>query len=209
MPSWWNPSGDRRGDDGFGVLEDGYLRQSEHEALAWATAKGLTPSAAGLRDDEIEAVRTYSDGISHVEINANFYDRLETPVNRMLRSALGRVPIPDPVTVWRGAGCKLFRYPVDEPPLDGPDIRQAVGRVFDHRPPISSSAGNALVPKGKAQPVWYKLRIRPGVRGLYIPEIAVKGSEERELLLAPGTRVHVDRAECCGEKWFVLATALS
>jgi hypothetical protein len=42
-----------------------------------------------------------------------------------------------------------------------------------------------------------------------VPEIAVKGPEERELLLAPGTRVRIDHAEFCGGKWFILATALS
>lgn len=209
VPSWWNPSGDRKDRDGFGAQEDGYLRQSEHEALAWATAKGLTPSAAGLRDDEIEPIRIYSDGISHEQINANFYDQLETPINKQLRAALGRVPIPDPVIVWRGAGFKLYRYPEDGLPLDSSDPRQAVGRVFDHRPPISCSVGNALVPKGAGQPVWYKLRVRQGVRGLFIPEVAVKGFKERELLLAPGTRILIDRAQHCGERWFILATAVS
>ena len=207
--SWWNTSGDRKDGDGFGVLEEGYLRQAEEEALAWATAKGLTPSAAGLRHDDIGPLRIYSDGVSHEQINANFYDRLETPVNKHLRAVLGRIPVPDPVIVWRGAGFRLYRYPEDGPPLDGTDLGQAVGRVFDHRPPISCSVGNALVPKGAAQPVWYKLRIRPGVRGLYIPEIAVKGSEEQEFLLAPGTRVLINRAQRRGEKWFILATALS
>lgn len=208
MPSWWNPSGDREGRDGFGVLEEGYLRQSEEEARAWATAKGLTPSAAGLQDDDIGAVRVYSDGVSHEQINTNFYDRLETPINRQLRAVLGRIPVPDPVIVWRGAGFKLYRYPEDGFPLDGSDLRHAVGRVFDHRPPISSSVGNALVPKGAAQPVWYKLRISQGVRGLYIPEIAVKGSEEQEFLVAPSTRILINRAQRCGEQWFILATAL-
>jgi hypothetical protein len=209
VPSWWNPSGDRKGRDGFGALEDGYLRQSEKEALAWATAKGLTPSAAGLRNDEIEPIRIYSDGVSHVQINAHFYDRLETPINKQLRAVLSRVPIPDPVIVWRGAGFKLYRYPDDGLPLGSCDLRQAVGRIFDHRPPISSSVGNALVPKGAVQPVRYKLRVRRGVRGLFIPEVAVKGFEEQELLLAPGTRILIDSAQRCGERWFILATALS
>ena len=163
VPSWWNPSRDRKGRDGFGALEDGYLRQSEQEALAWATARGLTPSVAGLKDEEIEPIRVYSDGVSHVQINANFYDQLETPINKQLRAVLSRIPIPDPVIVWRGAGFKLYRYPEHGLPLDGSDLLRAVGRVFDHRPPISSSVGNALVPKGAAQPVWYKLRVRPGV----------------------------------------------
>ena len=99
VPSWWNPSGDRKGRDGFGAREDGRLRQSEQEALAWATAKSLTPSAAGLKDDEIEPKRIYSDGVSHEPINANFYDQLETPINKQLRSVLSRVAIPDPVIV--------------------------------------------------------------------------------------------------------------
>lgn len=208
VPSWWNPSGDREGGDGFGALEDGYLRQSEQEARAWAAAKDLTPSAAGLRDEEIEPIRIYSDGASHEQINANFYDQVETPVNKQLRAVLGRMRIPDPVIVWRGAGFKLYRYPEDGLPLGTFDLREAVGRVFDHRPPISSSVGNALVPKGAVQPVWYKLRVRQGVRGLFIPEVAVKGFEEQELLLAPDTRVLIDNAQHCGEKWFVLATAL-
>jgi hypothetical protein len=209
VPSWWNPSGDRKGINGFGALEDGYLRQSEPEALAWATAKRLTPSAAGLRDEEIEPIRIYSDGVSHVQINANFYNELYTPINKQLRASLSRTSVPDPVIVWRGAGFKLYRYPEEGPPLDGSDLRQAVGRVFDHRPPISSSVGNAVVPKGAVQPVWYKLRVRQGVRGLFIPEVAVKGFEEQELLLAPGARVLIDSAQRCGERWYILATALS
>jgi hypothetical protein len=154
VPSWWNPSGERKGTAGFGVLAGGYLRQSEQEAIAWANARGLTPPAAGLSAEEVKAVRTYSDGDSHVQINASFYEGLETPVGRRLRAALGRSPI------------------------------------------------------GAVQPVWYKLRVRPGVRGLFIAEIAVKGAEERELLLQPGTRILIDVAKQRGERWYILATAL-
>jgi hypothetical protein len=66
-----------------------------------------------------------------------------------------------------------------------------------------------LVAIGETQPVWYKLQVDPGVHGVFISEVAVKGLDEVELLLAPGTRIRVNRAEAVGQRWYVLGTALS
>jgi hypothetical protein len=54
-----------------------------------------------------------------------------------------------------------------------------------------------------------RLRLDPGVRGVFIPEIAVKGYQEQELLLAPGMRIRIDKASLVSDRWYVLATALA
>jgi hypothetical protein len=41
--------------------------------------EGLTPLADGLRDEEIEPITICSDGVGHVQINANFYNEFEAP----------------------------------------------------------------------------------------------------------------------------------
>ncbi len=208
-PAWWKPGGDRVGLNGFGCIEGGYLRQSEEEALAWALSRLITPSTAGLTDDDIAAIRVYSDPDNYKRINSNFYRRRETRINAALRAALSKCAIPDGVIVWRGAGFKLFRYPEQGDRIFTRGPQRAIGRIFDHRPPVSTSAGNGPVTIGQRQPVWYKLRIDPGVRGVFIPEIAVQGYQEQELLLAPGTRIRIDRATLVGDRWYVLATALA
>lgn len=208
-PAWWKPGGDRVGVHGFGRTEGGYFRQSEEEALAWAGSRSITPSTAGLTGDDITAISAYSDPGNYQRINSNFYRRRETRINAALRAALSKCVIPDGVIAWRGAGFKLYRYPEQGPRLFARGPRRAVGRVFDHRPPVSTSVGNGPVSIGQRQPVWYKLRIDPGVRGVFIPEIAVKGFQQQELLLAPGTRIRIDRAALVGDRWYVLATALA
>lgn len=207
-PQWWNPQGDRAGVQAFGSIEEGYLRQSEDEALAWAQSRMITPSTAGLTGEDIEAISLYSAPSNYSRINSNFYRRRETRLNVRLRMALSKCVIPDGVIVWRGARFKLYRYPTQGPRIFTGGPRKAVGRIFDHRPPVSTSVGNGPVAIGQQQPVWYKLRVDPGVRGVFIPEIAAKGSQERELLLAPGTSIRIDRAALVGDRWYVLATAL-
>ncbi len=208
-PEWWKPGGDRVGLHGFGCIEGGYLRQSEEEALAWAQSRLITPSTAGLTSDDIAAITVYSDPDNYQRINSNFYRRRETRINAALRAALLKCAIPDGVIAWRGAGFKLYRYPEQGPRILARGPQRAIGRIFDHRPPVSTSVGNGPVTIGKRQPVWYKLRIDPGVRGVFIPEIAVQGYQEQELLLAPGTRIRIDRATLVDDRWYVLATALA
>ncbi len=208
-PRWWKPGGNRIGRSGVGVVDEGYLRQSEEEAFAWAQSRSITPSTAGLTPDDVEAIATYSDPRYYHQINSNFYRKRDTRINTRLRAALSRCAIPDGVIVWRGAGFKLYRYPESGSRILRGDPQRAVGRIFDHRAPISTSVGNGLAGIGEKQPVWYKLRIDRGVFGVFIPEIAVKGFDENELLLAPGTRIRIDRAEAFGERWYVLATALA
>ncbi len=165
-------------------------------------------SYPGLTDDDVEAISAYSDPGNYQRINSNFYQKRETQLNFRLRAALSKCVIPDGVIAWRGAGFKLYRYPEQGPRIFRGGPQKAIGRVFDHRPPVSTSVGNGPVTIGQRQPVWYKLRIDPGVRGVFIPEIAVKGHQERELLLAPATRIRIDRATLVGDRWYVLATAL-
>jgi hypothetical protein len=209
VPQWWNPEGNRVGRNGIGSLDGGYLRQSEEEALAWAQSRSLSPSTAGLTPDDVEAIQTYSDPRYYHRINSNFYRRRETRINARLRAALSKCVIPEGVIVWRGAGFKLYRYPESGPRIFTGGPERAVGRIFDHRPPVSTSVGNGLIDIAEKQPVWYKLRIDPGAFGVFIPEIAVMGCDQNELLLAPGTRIRIDRAEAVGERWYVLATALA
>jgi ADP-ribosyltransferase exoenzyme len=208
-PPWWKAEGDRVGLQGFGSIEGGYLRQSEEEALAWARSRLITPSTAGLTDDDVEAISAYSDPGNYQRINWNFYRKRETQLNFRLRAALSKCVIPDGVIAWRGGGFKLYRYPEQGPRIFRGGPQKAIGRVFDHRPPVSTSVGNGPLTIGQRQPVWYKLRIDPGVRGLFIPEIAVKGYQEQELLLAPATRIRIDSATLVGDRWYVLATALA
>jgi hypothetical protein len=208
-PPWWKPDGDRAGLQGFGTIEGSHLRQSEEEALAWAQSRLITPSTAGLTCDDVEAISAYSDPGTYQRINWNFYRRRETQLNARLRAALSKCVIPDGLIAWRGAGFKLYRYPEQGPRIFTRGPQRAIGRIFDHRPPVSTSVGNGPVTIGQRQPVWYKLRIDPGVHGVFIPEIAIKGYQEQELLLAPGTRIRIDRATLVGDRWYVLATALA
>jgi hypothetical protein len=206
-PEWWDPKGRRDGVHGLGRREGEYLRQSDSEALIWAHQQGLTPSEIDLTRGEVNAVERYSDGVSYQRINEDYYDCFVTPTNSTLERALTRAVITTPVIVWRGAGYKLFRYPERGDRLFIDDPTTARGRTFVHRPPISTSVGNDVPPIGRAQSVQYKIRVQAGVRGLFIPEIAVKGNEEHELLLAPGTRLRIDKVDSGGSHWFVLATA--
>jgi GTP pyrophosphokinase len=208
-PDWWNPNGRRYGGHGLGVVDDGFLRQSDAEARRWARRRGIVPSAAGLSSLEREHIESYSNGEDYRKINENFYQQRETLVNASIRAALGRTRIPDGVIVWRGAGFKLFRYPVRGARLFTDNPTKATGRVFDHRPPISTSVGNSAAAQGLNQLVHYKLRVEPGARGLFIPEIAFKGYEEQELLLAPGSLVRVDEVHRGRSRWYVNATVLT
>ncbi len=209
LPSWWLPSGYRSDAGQFGILEDGFLRQSGEEAKRWAEARVLTPSGLVLSTEDCCIISLYSNGEAHRVINENYYGRHETPENVRLRQALRRGVIPDGVVVWRGAGFRLFQYPLSGLPVSKRDLRQAAGRVFEHRAPISTSVGNYAAEKGQGQEVQYRLHVEPGVRGIFIPEIAVKGYAEMELLLAPETPIRIELVEECGSKWFVLATVLA
>lgn len=209
QPDWWDPNGRRQGGRRVGVVEEGFLRQSDAEALRWATSRGIVPSAVGLSGIESEHIETYSNGEDYRNINEHFYQRRETVINASLRAILSRTRIPEGVIVWRGAGFKLFRYPLRGARLFTDNPAKAIGRVFDHRPPISTSVGNSAPAQGLNQLVQYKLRVEPGARGLFIPEIAFKGFEEQELLLAPGSLVRIDDVHRGRSRWYVHATVLT
>jgi hypothetical protein len=209
IPTWWQPGGPRCDDSGYGVLENGYLRQSAKEARRWAKDRGLTPSQLRLTDDECRRIATYSDGAAHRQINEDFYEDRKLPDNDILEAALRKGVIPEGVIVWRGAGYRLYHYPISGPTISDNDLTQAIGGEYRHKAPMSTSVGNGAAEIGLGQEVYYRLEIEPGVRGVFIPEIAMKGYAEQELLLAPGARVRIVQAERCSGKWYVRATVLA
>ena len=211
VPAWWDADSRQDSPQGYGILDEGYRRQSTREVALWATLHCLRVPLAGLSSEEVEAVRVYTtDPEVYSKVTAMQFEGGTCTLIELLKEAIDKAALPEGVIAWRAAGYRLLRFPVEGEAIEGehPDVEAAVGRRFQHRAFVSASLGNANLATGLGHyEVLYKLRVEAGVHALAV--LDTWGRDQRELLVQAGVHYLIERVEQIRDIWFVETRVLS